>query len=139
MKRALLALGSNLGDRQANLARAIAGLIEQGCEVLQQSSVIETVPWGTEAPERYLNGVVEVRTDLDPWSLLATTQSVERALGRTPGARNAPRPMDVDIVAYEGVTVVSATLTLPHPRLAGRDFVWGPLAELDIDWFPLRE
>jgi dihydroneopterin aldolase/2-amino-4-hydroxy-6-hydroxymethyldihydropteridine diphosphokinase len=123
---AVLALGSNLGDREAFLRLAVRELAP-----VRQSQVWETDPVG--GPERqgpYLNMVVAVRTDLDPFALLRRCQRVERLAGRVREVRWGPRTLDVDILFYDHVTLASDALTLPHPSFAERRFVLAPLAEV---------
>jgi dihydroneopterin aldolase / 2-amino-4-hydroxy-6-hydroxymethyldihydropteridine diphosphokinase len=123
---AILALGSNLGDRDGFLRLAVAEL-----GPLRQSQVYETDPVG--GPERqgpYLNMVVAVRTDLDPFALLRRCQRIERLAGRVRDVRWGPRTLDIDILFYDGMTLTSDELTVPHPRHAERRFVLAPLAEV---------
>jgi dihydroneopterin aldolase / 2-amino-4-hydroxy-6-hydroxymethyldihydropteridine diphosphokinase len=123
---AILALGSNLGDREAFLRLAVAEL-----GPVRQSQVWETDPVG--GPERqgpYLNMVVAVRTDLDPFALLRRCQRVERLAGRVREVRWGPRTLDIDILFYDDVTMTSGDLVLPHPSYAERRFVLAPLAEV---------
>lgn len=123
---ALLALGSNLGDRESFLRLALGELAP-----VRQSQVWETDPVG--GPERqgpYLNMVVAVHTDLDPFALLRRCQRVERLAGRVREVRWGPRTLDIDILFYDDVTLASDALALPHPRLAERRFVLAPLAEV---------
>jgi dihydroneopterin aldolase / 2-amino-4-hydroxy-6-hydroxymethyldihydropteridine diphosphokinase len=123
---AILALGSNLGDRESFLRLAVAELAP-----VRQSQVWETDPVG--GPERqgpYLNMVVAVRTDLDPFALLRRCQRIERLAGRVRDVRWGPRTLDIDILFYDDMTLTSDALELPHPRLADRRFVLAPLAEV---------
>jgi 2-amino-4-hydroxy-6-hydroxymethyldihydropteridine diphosphokinase len=135
----LLALGGNLGDREQTLARARAALEAAGVAVLAASGVHETpalLPPGAPADWdlAYLNQVLVVKTQLTPPKLLACVQRIERALGRRPAARWAPRAIDIDILAH-GATVSSRTeLTLPHAQMHLRRFVLAPLVEVAPDW-----
>jgi 2-amino-4-hydroxy-6-hydroxymethyldihydropteridine diphosphokinase len=133
MAEALLALGGNLGEVRATLNRALAMLCE-GNEVrlLARSSDYATPPWGIEDQPPFVNLCVAVETALTPQALLARAQAVERALGRrrTEERRWGPRTIDIDILAYNELTLHEADLTLPHPRLFDRAFVLVPLAEI---------
>jgi 2-amino-4-hydroxy-6-hydroxymethyldihydropteridine diphosphokinase len=128
-----LGLGSNEGDRLANLRAARAALAEHGVEVTGASSVYETAPQGevTDQPD-FLNACLRIRTELDPERLLDICKQVERDLGREPGGRrHGPRPIDVDVLLLGGVEHRSDRLTLPHAEVTSRRFVLEPLLELD--------
>jgi 2-amino-4-hydroxy-6-hydroxymethyldihydropteridine diphosphokinase len=130
-----LGLGSNEGDRLANLRAARAALERRGVEVTGSSSVYETAPQGqvTEQPD-FLNACLRVRTTLGPEELLGVCKEVEQELGREPsGPRHGPRPIDVDLLLLGEVELSSDSLTLPHPELRNRRFVIEPLLELDPD------
>jgi len=131
VKRAYLSLGSNLGDRAANIRRALEALPQAGIEVLRVSSFYKTEPVDFQGQPWFVNCVAEVRTELMPLQLLKTLKSVERALGRRASPRpKGPRRIDIDILLYENVVVRSPALTIPHQRLAERRFVLVPLREL---------
>jgi 2-amino-4-hydroxy-6-hydroxymethyldihydropteridine diphosphokinase len=125
----VLALGSNLGDRRANLVRAVELLEEQGIHARARSSIWETAPVPAGQPP-FLNAVITAGTVLEPVALLAAAKAIERALGRTAGRRWGPRPIDIDILFFGARRIASAELTVPHPRVAERDFVLVPLAEV---------
>ncbi|HKM90925.1 MAG TPA: 2-amino-4-hydroxy-6-hydroxymethyldihydropteridine diphosphokinase [Candidatus Acidoferrales bacterium] len=129
-KTVYLGLGSNLGDRAANLAQAIAGLAASRVQMLRRSSLYATEPVGAGPQHWFLNCVVEASTDLMPRQLLRATQQVERNLGRRRGLRNAPRTVDIDILFYAAVVVSLPDLEIPHPRIAERRFVLVPLREI---------
>lgn len=131
MTRAYLGLGSNLGDRLANLAAALDALDgTSGIRVVAVSSAYETEPWGGVEQPRYANAVAAVETDTDAVSLLKACKSIEEALGRRPGVRFGPRPIDLDVLLFGDEAVRSAELTVPHPRLLEREFVVTPLLEI---------
>jgi 2-amino-4-hydroxy-6-hydroxymethyldihydropteridine diphosphokinase len=130
MKRAYLALGSNLGDRAAHIREALARLETQGVKTIRVSSLYKTEPVGYKAQPWFLNCVAEVETNLMPLQLLKRCRAVERELGRRPGPGGGPRLIDVDILLYESAVVRSAEVTIPHPRMAERRFVLVPLGEL---------
>jgi 2-amino-4-hydroxy-6-hydroxymethyldihydropteridine diphosphokinase len=124
-----LALGANLGDRKANLLRAAELLEEVGVSILRRSSIWETAPVPADQP-RFLNAVVVARTGMAPFALLSAAKTIERRMGRVPGRRWGPRPIDIDILFYGRLSLASQELTIPHPRIAERDFVLVPLAEV---------
>jgi len=132
MVRALVALGSNLGDRTVLLTAAVSGLGALG-RVVARSSLYETPPLGPPQPD-FLNAVVLLETARTPEELLAGLLSIERALGRERGERWGPRRIDLDLVAYGEVVLATDTLVLPHPGAASRAFVLVPAAELAPDW-----
>ena len=129
---AYLGLGTNLGDRVANL-RAALTLLGRSGEVLAVSSIYETAPWGYTNQPDFLNCVCALATDLEPPALLSETQQVERELGRRPNFRFGPRLIDIDVLLYGSATHESADLEIPHPRMALRAFVLVPLAEIASD------
>jgi 2-amino-4-hydroxy-6-hydroxymethyldihydropteridine diphosphokinase len=127
-----LGLGSNEGDRLANL-RAARTALERDVEVTGASSVYETAPQGEviDQPD-FLNACLRIRTDLDPEPLLDVCKQVERELGREQGGpRHGPRPIDVDLLLLGAVEHRSERLTLPHAEVTSRRFVLEPLLELD--------
>ena len=128
---AYLGLGTNLGQRSENLAKALDVLSsDPGLHVERCSRVYETEPWGVADQPPFLNMVAGVTTSLDPESLLALCKEVEQQLGRQPGIRWGPRPIDVDILLYGDSVVQLPHLEIPHPRLHIRAFALVPLAEL---------
>ncbi len=130
---ALLALGGNLGQVRQTFDRALAMLCDgTRLRLKARSSDYETPPWGVEDQPAFVNLCVAIETDLTPLELLARVQAVEHALGRKRAQerRWGPRPIDIDILAYDDVTLDEPALTLPHPRLFERAFVLVPLAEI---------
>ncbi len=127
-----LGLGSNMGDRQENLDKAL-DLLSQRLRVEQISSVYDTEPVGNVNQSRFLNLVCRVHTSLAPTGLLALAKGIELKLGRASGKANAPRPIDIDILFYGDRVVSLPELVIPHPRLAERAFVLTPLAEIAPD------
>jgi 2-amino-4-hydroxy-6-hydroxymethyldihydropteridine diphosphokinase len=123
---AYVGLGSNVGEREAQIVRA-ADLID----AIRLSTIRETDPWGYEDQPRFLNAVAEVETELAPRAFLGRLLDVERALGRRrTGPRWGPRTIDLDLLLFGDAAVDEPGLTVPHPRLAERLFVLEPLAEL---------
>jgi 2-amino-4-hydroxy-6-hydroxymethyldihydropteridine diphosphokinase len=136
MAEALIALGGNMGDARATLERAVAMLCDgQVVRLLARSSDYRTPPWGVEQQPPFINLCLEVETALAPRDLLARAHGVERALGRDRATeqRWGPRPVDIDILTYDDVTLHEPDLVLPHPRLIERAFVLVPLAEIAGD------
>ena len=128
-----LGLGSNVGDRRANLQAAVELLPARGVRVLASSSVYETEPVGEVLDQRdFLNACVRIETALGPEQLLDACKAVEAELGRAPGGiRHGPRPIDVDVLLLGGIRHASERLSLPHRDLGTRRFVVVPLLELD--------
>ena len=125
-----IALGSNVGDRAAMLARAIEEMKSAGLRVLRRSSLYETEPVGGPPQGWFLNAVVEAETELTPQRVLSALQEIERAMGRQRSIACGPRTLDLDIL-FDGESVLrGGALEVPHPRLAQRRFVLEPLAEL---------
>ena len=132
MTRGYLGLGSNVGDRRAQLQAAVRELPRRGVAVLASSSVYETEPVGDVLDQRdFYNACIRVQTELGPEPLLDACKAVERALGRTTGVRHGPRPIDVDVLLLDGVEHESERLRLPHREVFTRRFVLVPLLELD--------
>jgi len=133
MKTVYLSLGSNMGDRAQNIARAIEALAERGLRVTRQSSLYETEPIDARGGW-FLNCAVEVETDMMPLQLMNALLAVERALGRRREAQNEgpkeARTIDLDILLFGASVVHAPELEIPHPRMADRRFVLVPLAEI---------
>ena len=130
MKCTYLSLGSNVGDREGNLRKAVERLASLDVRVLRSSRIYETEPVDYKDQAWFLNQVVEAETALFPMQLLARTGRVERELGRVRTRRNGPRTIDIDILFYAAAIVNTLRLEIPHPRMALRRFVLVPLAEL---------
>ena len=146
MHQVYLALGSNLGDRNAYLERAISLINERVGEVIRRSSFIETEPWGFESSNTFLNGVILCETTLAPREVLKATQQIERELGRRKSVNRTrealgsskksvnrkyeDRPIDIDILLYDNLTIDEPDLKIPHPLMHQRDFVMIPLNEI---------
>ena len=127
---AYVALGSNLGDKEANLRRALELLIERGVEIVKTSTFISTEPYGVTDQPQFLNGVCEVRTSLEPLELLHTLLDIEQEMGRVRLRHWGERNIDLDLLLYEDVVMDTPELKLPHPDMQNRDFVLLPLAEI---------
>ena len=130
--KAFVGIGSNLGDREAQLRRAIDLLgAENGIEVTGVSQIRETEPWGPVEQGPFLNGAVRVETALPPRELLARLLDIEQRMGRVRTERFGPRTIDLDLLVYGDEIVEEPGLTVPHPRLHERRFALEPLADLD--------
>ena len=129
-----MGLGSNLGDRLANLQRAVELLAARpGLRVERSSRVYETDPVGGPPQPEYLNAVVEVQTTLSPHDLLTACMDVEQRMGRVRAERWGPRIIDIDVLTYDEEEIDEPDLVVPHPRMHERAFVLVPLLELDPD------
>lgn len=135
MAEVFLGLGSNLGGRADNLARARAAFARDAIERSVASSLYETEPWGPVPQGRYLNQAVRGMTRLAPRELLAKLLAIELALGRDRGRepRYGPRTIDLDILLYDDLALAEPGLEIPHPRLLERAFVLVPLGEIAPD------
>lgn len=136
MAEALLALGGNVGDARATLDRAVTLLCDgKAVRLIARSSDYRTPPWGMADQAPFMNLCLVVKTELSPQALLRRGLEVERALGRDRSReqRWGPRPVDIDVLAYDDVSVSEPDLTLPHPLLFERAFVLVPLSEIAPD------
>jgi 2-amino-4-hydroxy-6-hydroxymethyldihydropteridine diphosphokinase len=136
MADVLVALGGNVGDVRGTLERAIALFCDgRTVRLTARSSDYRTPPWGVEDQPPFINAVIAAMTDLSPQELLARVQATERAFGRDRAheRRWGPRTLDIDLIAYDDVSLTTPDLTLPHPRLFERAFVLAPLAEIAPD------
>jgi len=128
-----LALGTNLGDRPANLSAAIA-VLPPAVTVLAESPVYETPPWGVTDQPPFLNMAIAGQTVLSPDGLLKKLKALETSLGRVPSVRYGPRRIDLDILFYDNLVLDIPGLVIPHPGLSERAFVLVPLADLAADF-----
>lgn len=124
-----LGLGSNLGEREANLLAALAALPPR-IEVLERSPVYETAPWGYLDQGDFLNQVIKVATSLSPLDLLAALKEIEKQVGRVPRFKNGPREIDIDVLFFDDQVIEEKGLHIPHPQLARRAFVLMPLNDI---------
>ena len=126
-----LGLGSNQGDREHQITRAIELIRERIGQVVKQSSLIETKPWGFTSGNMFLNGAILVETELTPRQMLQVTQQIERELGRRhKGMAYRDRPIDIDILLYDDITMDQPDLKIPHPLMYEREFVMIPLRQI---------
>jgi 2-amino-4-hydroxy-6-hydroxymethyldihydropteridine diphosphokinase len=134
LKTVFLALGSNVGDREANLRDAVNRLKSDEIRILRRSSLYETAPQEMLDQPWFLNAVVEANTSLFPMQLLARVREIERQMGRQRVTPKGPRNIDIDILFYGRSVIASAELQVPHPRMAERRFVLEPLVEIAPDF-----
>lgn len=130
---AYLSLGTNLGDKRKNIAEAIKNIGELVGDVVRQSALYETEPWGFRSDNRFVNAAVCVDTQLSPRRLLEVTQRIEREMGRTlksDGGEYHDRIIDIDILLYGDLHIDEPDLKIPHPLMHERDFVMAPLNEI---------
>jgi 2-amino-4-hydroxy-6-hydroxymethyldihydropteridine diphosphokinase len=128
-----LGLGTNLGDKVQHLNDAISRISERVGQVVCQSSFLETEPWGFESDHTFLNAVICCKTEKTPREVLLLTQQIEREMGRKKKSQASTyhdRPIDIDILLYDDLTVDESDLKIPHPLMHERDFVMMPLREI---------
>ena len=129
--RCYIGIGSNLGDRQKYIESAIQRLKEiKGIEVRKVSSIYETDPLGGPSQGKYLNGAIEIETEIDPRELLTRLLDIEIQLGRKRTVKNGPRTIDLDILLFGDKKIDEPGLEIPHPRMREREFVMKPLKEI---------
>jgi 2-amino-4-hydroxy-6-hydroxymethyldihydropteridine diphosphokinase len=136
MADVLIGLGGNVGDVRATFKKAVANICGMTQAVLvARSSDYATPPWGVEQQARFINACIEIETSLDPHALMFTLHKIEHKFGRdrTRETRWGLRTLDLDLIAYDDVSIQKPELTLPHPRLFERAFVLVPLAEIAPD------
>lgn len=133
MHKLYLSLGTNLGNRKANIREAIEKIQEQIGDIVRQSALYETAPWGFSSPNDFINACVCVATILSPRQVLLATQRIEREMGRTMKSKDGEyhdRIIDIDILLYDDVQVNEPDLKIPHPLMHEREFVMVPLKEI---------
>jgi 2-amino-4-hydroxy-6-hydroxymethyldihydropteridine diphosphokinase len=128
-----LGLGGNLGDPRETIEAAIQKLCRPDVRIVRKSSLYRTEPVGFARQPWFLNQAIAVCSDLSPWKLLVEAKAIEVELGRRPGPKNRPRPIDIDILLAEGTILRTASLEIPHPRLSERRFALVPLVEIAPD------
>jgi 2-amino-4-hydroxy-6-hydroxymethyldihydropteridine diphosphokinase len=133
LKNVYLSLGSNLGDRERNLTRAMDAIEQEHITVVSRSAIYETEPQDVTQQPWFLNRVVGCETRYFPLQLLNIVQKIERELGRVRSFRRGPRVIDIDILLFGGIVMETAQLAIPHPRMFERRFVLEPLLEIAPD------
>jgi 2-amino-4-hydroxy-6-hydroxymethyldihydropteridine diphosphokinase len=127
---AYIGLGANLGDREANINRALVEIVRSGCRLAQVSSIYETEPVGFEDQPDFLNAVAEIETEAGPAELMAALDEIEQRIGRRETFKWGPRKVDLDILLYGDQSLAEDNLKIPHPEMHKRAFVLSPLAEI---------
>lgn len=131
---AIVALGSNIGDKVENVERAVSLLIEDDAiELTARSRIYKTPPWGITDQDWFVNACIGVKTSHDPHALLARCLAVEESMGRKRAEKWGPRIIDLDVLVYGDVELSDADLTLPHPHITKRAFVLAPMADIAAD------
>ena len=133
MVTAYIGLGANLGDREANIKRALEEIVRKGCRLVRISSMYETAPVGFEDQPDFLNTVAEIETEAGPAELLAVLDEIEQKIGRRETFKWGPRIVDLDILLYGDRILEEDNLKIPHPEMHKRAFVLSPLAEIAPD------
>jgi 2-amino-4-hydroxy-6-hydroxymethyldihydropteridine diphosphokinase len=134
MSKAFIALGSNLNDPASQVTRAFQAIDKlPKTKLVKTSSLYQSAPVGYENQPDFINAAVEVSTDLDPLQLLKQLLKIEQTFGRERTFANAPRVLDLDLLLFDDISMQTAALTLPHPRMHERSFVLLPLAEIAPD------
>jgi len=132
-----IGIGSNLGDRLANVNSAIEELKNNpDIRIEKISSIIETAPIGGPAQGKYLNGVIKIKTEISANTLLCTLQNIEKKLGRIRAIKDGPRTIDLDILLYGDKIIDEPGLQVPHPKMFEREFVMKPLLEIEPNFRP---
>ncbi len=128
-----IALGSNIGDREGNLKRALDMLEESSVHIIKKSKFYETKPYGVADQPDFLNAVAEISADMQPIDLLHTMQDIERCMGRERKRHWGERNIDLDLLIYPNVIMDTPELTLPHKDMENREFVLRPMTEIAPD------
>jgi len=131
--RVYIGLGANLGDRRAQIEEAVAAMAVHGIRPVAVSPLYETEPWGLVDQPRFLNAACIAETELVPLAVLDALQAIEHTMGRVRTVRYGPRPIDLDILMYDGLRIASERLTIPHPGMLERATVLVPLADIAAD------
>ena len=120
-----------MGDRHRYIQQAVSLISQNGMNILKKSAIIETSPQDGPKQGKFLNAVIKAKTEHTAESLLRILLGIERRLGRVRNIKNGPRNIDIDILLFDDIKLVSRDLMIPHPRMFKRDFVMGPLKEID--------
>lgn len=134
MPRVAIGLGANVGDRLANLRRALLLASERLGKLVAKSDAYESPPWGVTDQPRFLNACAVLETELTPYDLMSELKEVEALLGRVKRDRWGPREIDLDLILYDDLRCNDDFLTIPHARMHERAFVLVPLAAIAADW-----
>ena len=130
MNTVYIQLGSNIGARESFIAKSIKQIEKNIGEIIAKSSVFETIPWGNENQNNFLNSVIKIKTPFDAFKVLQKSQEIENNLGRVRLRKWGERTIDIDILFYNNKIINTKELTVPHPLIQKRKFVLVPLSEI---------
>ncbi|CBZ02704.1 2-amino-4-hydroxy-6-hydroxymethyldihydropteridine diphosphokinase [Clostridium botulinum] len=131
MHTAYVAFGSNIGEKESYIKRALEKIEERGIEIIKVSSIYETEPYGVLDQDSFLNGVVKIETNLTPENLIGELLNIEKQLDRVRERRWGPRTIDLDIIFYDDLIINEKDLVIPHKDMENREFVLKPLCDID--------
>ncbi|APQ76168.1 TPA: 2-amino-4-hydroxy-6-hydroxymethyldihydropteridine diphosphokinase [Clostridium botulinum] len=131
MHTAYVAFGSNMGEKENYIKRALEKIEERGMKIIKVSSIYETEPYGVLDQDSFLNGVVKIETNLTPEDLIGELLNIEKQLDRVRERRWGPRTIDLDIIFYDDLIINEKDLVIPHKDLENREFVLKPLCDID--------
>ncbi|APQ71558.1 2-amino-4-hydroxy-6-hydroxymethyldihydropteridine diphosphokinase [Clostridium botulinum] len=126
-----VAFGSNIGEKESYIKRALEKIEERGMEIIKVSSIYETEPYGVLDQDSFLNGVVKIETNLTPEDLIGELLNIEKQLNRVRERRWGPRTIDLDIIFYDDLIINEKDLVIPHKDMENREFVLKPLCDID--------
>ncbi|KRQ87888.1 Bifunctional folate synthesis protein [Caloramator mitchellensis] len=130
MNKVYVAFGTNIGDKTDNIEQALKLMEDRGLKIIKKSSIVSTEPYGYTNQPEFLNGVVEVITDLNPRQVLETLLNIEKDMGRIREFKWGPRNIDLDIIFFNSDVINEEDLKIPHPDMHNREFVLKPLCEI---------
>ncbi|MHB9926044.1 2-amino-4-hydroxy-6-hydroxymethyldihydropteridine diphosphokinase [Clostridium botulinum] len=131
MHTVYVAFGSNIGEKESYIKRALEKIEERGMEIIKVSSIYETEPYGVLDQDSFLNGVVKIETNLTPEDLIGELLNIEKQLNRVRERRWGPRTIDLDIIFYDDLIINEKDLVIPHKDMENREFVLKPLCDID--------
>ncbi|WP_061320051.1 2-amino-4-hydroxy-6-hydroxymethyldihydropteridine diphosphokinase [Clostridium botulinum] len=131
MHTAYVAFGSNIGEKESYIKRALEKIEERGMKIIKVSSIYETEPYGVLDQDSFLNGVVKIETNLTPEDLIGELLNIEKQLDRVRERRWGPRTIDLDIIFYDDLIINEKDLVIPHKDMENREFVLKPLCDID--------
>ena len=130
MNTVYIQLGSNIGERESFIAKSMEQIEENIGEIITESSIFETIPWGNENQNNFLNSVIKIKTPFDSFEVLQKSQEIENTLGRKRIAKWRERTIDIDVLFYNNEIINTTKLNIPHPLIQKRKFVLVPLSEI---------
>ncbi|NFI84871.1 2-amino-4-hydroxy-6-hydroxymethyldihydropteridine diphosphokinase [Clostridium botulinum] len=137
MHTVYVAFGSNIGEKESYIKRALEKIEERGMEIIKVSSIYETEPYGVLDQDSFLNGVVKIETNLTPEDLIGELLNIEKQLNRVRERRWGPRTIDLDIIFYDDLIINEKDLVIPHKDMENREFVLKPLCDIDENFIHL--